>query len=245
MITFEEFSQVRNSENFTKRFVKAAEGYADLMQVGVVDDHQVFKVVINPDGKRTVAFVAGLHGNEPGGPEGVVKFLEEHPYVPSSKKVVIIPLLNPTGYVTNQRRNDDNKDINRQFFKKPLSGEAKIAWDALKDEDLDLFHSLHEDPRFSEFYLYYSHDKKLAQEILELAKKYFKIMGKDKNGTELLRDKLIDGLIPLPHEKSGTIEDLMLEYGVPYFTSETPGLVPLVRRAKFTKEMMKLVIHSF
>lgn len=240
MLSFEQFTQNRNCEDFTQRLVKATEGYADIMQVGIADDHQIFKVVINPKGKRTVAFVAGIHGDEPGGPVGVLKFLEERPYIPETKKVVIIPLVNPTGYKADTRKNKDGDDINRQFFDKTLKGEAKAVVDALEDEDLALFHSLHEDPEFSSFYLYYTHNKKLAEDIRELAKKYFKINDKE----NIRGDKAFDGLIPLPHIKRGTIEDLMLVHGVPYFTTETPGQAPLAKRAKFTKDAMKLVIHS-
>lgn len=247
MLSFEEFTQTRNCEDFTQQIIDATEGYAELTQIGVVDDHQIFKVVINPEGKRTVAFVAGLHGDEPGGPVGVLEFLKERPYIPKTKRVVIIPLANPTGYKANTRKNKDDVDINRKFNEKELTGEAKAIWEALEDEDLTVFHSLHEDPDLSKFYLYYTHNKKLAEDMRDLARKYFKIYEKDQRkplSGEMYGDKIIDGLIPLPHIKRGTIEDRMLEYSVPYFTTETPGKAPLVKRAKFTKEVMKLVIHS-
>ncbi len=147
-------------------------------------------------------------------------------------------MANPTGYDQHTRRNKDDEDINRHFFDKKLTGECKVIWNALKDENLALCHTLHEDPDMSSFYLYYTHNKKLAENIRELASKYFKIHNKD---GDLYGDKIVDGLIALPHKKSGTIEDRMLEYGVPSITTETPGKVSLIKRVNFTKEVMKMV----
>ena len=239
MLKFEEFTQSKKCEEFTYRLTEAARGYADFMQIGVVDAHQIFKVVINPEGKRTVAFVAGLHGDEPGGPMGVLKFIENKPYIPKTKRVVIIPLANPTGFLLNTRKTKNGVDLNREFLKDELTGECEIIWNALKDEDLNMLHTIHEDTSLSTFYLYYTHDKKLANDIKDLAKKYFKLF----NGDEVNGDKVQDGLVPLPHIKKGTLEDRVLSFGIPYITTETPGKSPMIKRTRFTEEAMKTVIH--
>jgi hypothetical protein len=246
MITFESFQQKRRAEEYNERLIKATEGYAELAQCGTAGNEQIFKVVINPDAKRTVCFIAGLHGNEPAGPLGALKFLEEKIYVPKTKRVVIIPLVNPTGWNANTRETEEGNDLNRMFLDKDLKGECKYIWDAIKDDDILMLHTLHEDPDLKEFYLYYTADKQLAEDIRELASKYFPIYGKSSREPipgEIYKDKIYQGLVPLPHIKRGGIEDKVLEMGIPYITTETPGKANLSRRVKFTKEAMKLDNH--
>lgn len=241
MLKFEEFTQAKKCEEFTHRLTKATEGYADCAQIGVVDDHQIFKVIINPEGERTVAFVAGLHGDEPGGPMGVLKFLENKPPIPKRKRVVIIPLANPTGYMRNTRKNKDDVDLNRKFLEEEMPEECQAVWKGLEDEDLTVLHTLHEDPDQDGFYLYYTHNKPLAEELKELARKYFKVY---KDG-EMYGDKMVEGLIPLPHIVRGGVEDrVFTKHGIPYITTETPGKAPLSRRSEYTFQAMKRTIHS-
>lgn len=48
--------------------------------------------------------VAGIHGDEPGGPEGVIEWLNRLEGKPNAA-VEIIPNANPYGYTHNQRHN--------------------------------------------------------------------------------------------------------------------------------------------
>jgi hypothetical protein len=247
MITFESFTNKRRAEEYNKRLAEAVEGYADMMQIGSVGNQQIFKVVVNPDARRTVCFIAGLHGNEPAGPLGVLRFIEEKIHVPRTKRLVILPLVNPTGWENNSRETSEGVDLNRRFLDKELTGECKYVWDAIKDDEILFLHTLHEDPDLKEFYAYYTHDKQLAEDVRELASKYFPIYGKSSREPipgEIYKDKIYEGLVPLPHIKRGGIEDKVLEMGIPYMTTETPGKANLSRRVKFTKEAMKLTMHS-
>ena len=213
------------------------------MQIGVTDDEQIWKVVINPKGQRTVAFVAGLHGNEPGGPVGVLEFLRQKFYVPKDKKVIIVPLANPTGFKNKDRKTKDGEDLNRRYLTNHLKGEERNAvWKALEDEDLSLLHTLHEAPGIGAFFIYYSHHRQIVEDIVTLAKKYFPIHPTEKAASG---DMIRDGIAHPPHKRMGSLEDKLLLYGVPYITSETPGKTALWKRTKFTAEMMKLVVHSF
>lgn len=120
-------------------------------------------------------------------------------------------------------------------------------WNALKDEGITFLHTLHEDPDLKEFYLYYTHDKELAEDLRKLASKYFPIYGKSNREPipgELYKDKIHEGLIPLPHVVRGGIEDKALGLGIPYVTTESPGKANLSRRIKFNEAAMKLTIHA-
>jgi hypothetical protein len=247
---FLEFVSKRTTKKFNEDLLEVAKEY-QITQIGLNDDQQIFKIVINPDAKRTVCFIAGLHGNEEAGSYGVLEFLKSDFHVPKNKRVIIIPLANPTGFEADKRKNSDDIDINRHFLDKDLKDECKCLWDAIKDEKIELLHTLHEDPDLNSFYCYYTHNQDIAENLRELATKYFKIYSKSErppleNDVKLYGDKIYDGLIPLPHEISGCLEDrVLLEYFTPYIVTESPGKADLKKRIEFNKNAMKMVIHSF
>ncbi len=161
-------------------------------------------------------------------------------YIPKTHKVVMLPLVNPSGFELDTRENEDGKDINRHFFDEDLAGECRQIWEGIRDENIDLLHTLHEDPGMRSFYVYYTHTKEMAEDIRDLAKKYFKIYGDE----SIRGDRVHEGLVPLPHVVRGTIEDRFLAGNVPYITTETPGKELLIKRIRFNKEVMKTVINS-
>ena len=247
---FLEFVNKKRAKKFNEDLIHATEGKMDLMQIGTEKNEQIFKVVINPNAKKTICFIAGIHGDEHGGPYGALSFLEGDFHVPSHKRVIIIPLANPSAFQRNKRENADDVDINRHFLKKELSGECKCLWDALKHENINLLHTLHEDPSTDKFYLYYTHHKELAKDLRELATKYFQIY----NDREILSkgeeqgqgDKVNDGLIPLPHVVLGSIEDkAIIELAIPYITTESPGKIDLKKRIAYNKDAIKMSINQF
>lgn len=246
---FLEFVNRKKAEKFNEDVINAAKGRANLMQIGVEGGDQIFKLVINPEAKRTVCFIAGIHGDEVAGPLGVLSFLESNFHVPANKRVIIIPLANPKGFEAGKRENADDVDINRHFLKRELKGECKFIWDALKNEDIDLVHTLHEDPELKTFYLYYTHHLELAEDLRELATKYFDIFAKDKKlPLESVRqsDKVINGMIPLPHIVRGTLEDkCLIEKAIPYIITESPGKVDLKKRIEYNKNAIKASINGF
>jgi predicted deacylase len=244
---FLEFVNRKRAKKFNEDLIHATDGKCDLQQIG---SEQIFKIVINPNAKKTICFIAGIHGNEQAGPYGVLSFLESGFHVPSHKRVIIIPLGNPYGFEKNKRENADNEDINRHFLEKELKGECKVLWDALKHEDIDLLHTLHEDPSTEKFYLYYTHHKELAKDLVELATKYFDIQVKGEalsiNEKPGEGDKIYNGLVPLPHVVRGCIEDkTLIERAIPYITTESPGKVDLKKRIEFNRDAIKMSINHF
>lgn len=247
---FLEFVNRKKAKKFNEDLIHSTEGKCDLLQIGTQEGEQIFKLVINPKAKKTICFIAGIHGNEQAGPYGVLSFLESGYQVPRNKRVIIIPLANPIGFQKDKRENADDEDINRHFLDKELKGECKILWDALKHENIDLLHTLHEDPSTNEFYLYYTHHKELAEDLRELAKKYFNIQTKgealSKDEKPGQGDKINDGLVPLPHVVRGCIEDkILIERAIPYITTESPGKIDLKKRTEYNKNAIKMSINSF
>ncbi len=97
---------------------------------------------------------AGIHGDEPCGPDALFRFLELHELSPSCEWV-IAPVLNPSGLRRGTRENRDGIDLNRDFFRQK-SGEVRalIDWWESQGRGCDLHLSLHEDWETSGLYLY-------------------------------------------------------------------------------------------
>jgi hypothetical protein len=97
---------------------------------------------------------AGIHGDEPCGPEALLRFLELHSLADSCDWV-IAPLLNPTGLKKGTRENNDGIDLNRDFYRKE-SGEVQAftRWWEEQSRGCELHLSLHEDWETTGLYLY-------------------------------------------------------------------------------------------
>ena len=62
---------------------------------------------------------AAIHGDEPEGALGLVRFLEElhrHPRLAEGYQIFAYPLCNPTGFEDNTRHSRQGKDLNREFW---------------------------------------------------------------------------------------------------------------------------------
>lgn len=240
---FNEFVNNKESLQFNKDLIEASEGYGELTQIGTSDGEQIFKLVINPKAKKTLCCVAGLHGDEKGGPYGVLEFIKSKPYVPKHKKLVLIPLANPHGFKRNKRWCADGVDMNRHFMDEELKGDCKIVWDAIKDENMSLLHSLHEDGRIKSWYCYHTEYKRVAEDLRDLAKKYFPIFGK--NG-DCWGDKIEEGLVSTPISDKNTLEDkVYLDHAIPYIVTETPGLASMKKRTEYNCKAIKLILSQF
>ncbi len=78
------------------------------------------------EGEPTVRLTGGIHGNEPISVDLLLRYIDYllKNYEKNSKikeiidstYIVILPLLNPDGYMRGRRYNDNNIDLNRNFF---------------------------------------------------------------------------------------------------------------------------------
>jgi len=120
---------------------------------------------------------AGIHGDEPGGIEGLLRWLEEGPGALNRFDFTIIPCLNPGGLRLNIRTDVEGRDLNRSFLHKGSKASPSIA--ALKHylpmrtagTPFDLALLLHEDYDACGLYLYELKGKNLSwgRQLLDAA----------------------------------------------------------------------------
>lgn len=107
-----------------------------------------------PPGSPSVLVLAGCHGEEPGGPLGILRLLETAPDTwLEGTTLSLVPILNPTGHRVGQRHNQWGENPNDGFCHPDLdptfpSKEGRILLanlSLLKQCSKDAFLSLHED----------------------------------------------------------------------------------------------------
>lgn len=102
---------------------------------------------------RRVYLSAGIHGDEPAGPLGLLELMRAGEFG-GDADWTICPALNPTGLQSGSRDNADGIDMNRDYLRRrsPEVG-AHAAWLEGRPAP-ELFLSLHEDWETSGFYFY-------------------------------------------------------------------------------------------
>ena len=115
--------------------------------------HRAPDAVRDPQATTRIYLSAGIHGDEPAAPLAVLRLIQENGW-PEKLEFILVPCLNPIGYVLNQRENSEGIDLNRDY-RRPKSAEARahIAW-LKRQPKFDLYLCLHEDWEAHGFYLY-------------------------------------------------------------------------------------------
>jgi hypothetical protein len=103
---------------------------------------------------KHVLITGGLHGDEPAGVEAVLQFLErDNTALLKDFSFLVIPCINPYGYVHNTRETLNDIDINRAFETEDVA-EVAIVKKALGKTQFSLAIDFHEDYDATGFYLY-------------------------------------------------------------------------------------------
>ncbi len=103
---------------------------------------------------KHVLITGGLHGDEPAGVEAVLQFLErDNTALLKDFSFLVIPCINPYGYVHNTRETLNDIDINRAFETEDVA-EVAIVKKALGQIRFSLAIDFHEDYDATGFYLY-------------------------------------------------------------------------------------------
>ena len=103
---------------------------------------------------QRVLITGGMHGDEPAGVEAVLQFLErDNTTRLKNFSFLVIPCINPYGYVYNTRETLDGIDINRAFETDDVA-EVAIVKKALGQTQFSLAIDFHEDYDATGFYLY-------------------------------------------------------------------------------------------
>ena len=143
-------------------------------------NYPLIKIVLGKGNSLRAFISAGIHGDEPGGIESILKFLNNKEYLNYINKweITLLPCINPYGYEFGTRTNHQGKDLNRLFMVKEPPLEVSFAQSIL-DTGFNLIIDLHEDNESQGYYLYQN----------GLGNKYERI------GLEILNS--LDGIMPI------------------------------------------------
>ena len=115
--------------------------------------HQI-RLAASAPKPQQVLLTGGVHGDEPAGVEAVLQFLErDNTALLKNFSFVIIPCINPYGYVHNTRETRGGIDINRSFETDDVT-EVAIIKKVLDQTEFSLAIDFHEDYDATGFYLY-------------------------------------------------------------------------------------------
>lgn len=115
--------------------------------------HQI-RLASSADTPKHILITGGMHGDEPAGVEAVLQFLERNNSTLLKKfSFLVIPCINPYGYVHNTRETLGDIDINRAFETGDIA-EVAIIKKALGQNQFSLAIDFHEDYDATGFYLY-------------------------------------------------------------------------------------------
>lgn len=245
---------VGNPKSRYKDFVEdlseaVAKHDADMLTLGMVDGFDVYKITINPKAKKSLCVIAGIHGDEPGGPLGVLQWLRGE--IPENVAITVFPAVNAFGFANNVRRDARNRDLNRRFCDPKLENEDALVYHAIQDKKFDLVITLHELTNYTTktrkgFFLYYSNEKQkpLYRKLVNLAGKYFQVdRGRSSEG-----DPMSGSLVPhksLKRDKHEcSLETFLYKKGSHYITPEAPGDVSLHKRTRFFADVLDFALKN-
>ncbi len=133
----------------------------------------------------TVLVTAGIHGEEPGGVAGALRWLESGDWAKWNLNWFVLPCINPYGWERNHRRNAQGRDINRQFRGTNDTPEAELIKRLVKGRRYLFTLDLHEDVDAPGYYLY-----ELRQGPPFIGERVVKAVGRT---IPINHDKVIDG----------------------------------------------------
>ena len=102
---------------------------------------------------KSIYLSAGIHGDEPASPAGLLHWAEKNPKQLAELDLLIFPCLNPWGLVNNVRTNQRGRDLNRDF-QNPRIPFVREWRKVIGDRQFDLALNLHEDYDAQGVYIY-------------------------------------------------------------------------------------------
>ena len=194
---------------YTQQLTTLSGAQFQLEQTGQTGDYPLYRVIIELAAVTDwILVTAGIHGDEPAGPQAVLRFLERDNHVLFQRfNFLILPCINPHGYQHNTRENSNGTDLNRSF-ENDTQVEVRFVKAMLKDRRFRCSIDCHEDWEANGFYLYE-------------ARRDGPLMGE-----ELLRE--VEKVGPIDRDTQGDENDVPLapgHYPVPLAWG-THGLVP-------------------
>ena len=150
--------------------------------------YPLIKIVLGKENPRRALISAGIHGDEPGGVETIVRFLQESKYLDYQDEweITLLPCINPFGYEFGIRENHKGKDLNR-LFKEDLPPLEVVFAKSIINTGFEISIELHEDNESNGYYLYQKGVKNKHEGI------GLKILNSLKEIIPINLDKEIDG----------------------------------------------------
>jgi murein peptide amidase A len=186
---------------------------------------------------------AGLHGDEPAPPWGLLEWAQEHARLLHERPFLIFPCLNPFGLINNTRRDERGVDLNRSF--NHLDDPLIAAWlQVMTGRKVALGLCLHEDYDAQGCYLYEltqgpSQGSRILQDVSQVIPSDTRrsIEGRKAHGGVILRRK--------PPELPGHPEAVVLHLmGAPLtLTFETPSEFSLLDRIAAQKQFISAALR--
>ena len=144
---------MRDYTEITERLKNLA---VPIERIGTAHNYPIHRIRLAASTRtpRRVLITGGVHGDEPAGVEAVLQFLaRDNTALLKNFSFVIIPCINPYGYIHETRETRDGIDINRSFETDGIV-EATIVKQALGQTQFSLAIDFHEDYDATGFYLY-------------------------------------------------------------------------------------------
>ena len=146
----------RDYTYFTERLESFNSSHTRIETVGVVDDYPIHCVSLKTGQgvKKSILITGGIHGDEPAGPASVLRFLErDNTHLLGRFKFLILPCINPYGYVHNTRENRQGVDLNRLFEETGIV-EVDLVKETIEGQRFDFCIDFHEDWEAKGVYFY-------------------------------------------------------------------------------------------
>ena len=226
-------------------------------KLGVIDNDTIFflnSVDQNPKNKNLL-ILAGIHGEEPAGPWGLLQFISkldtDYKHLLHKVNLFFIPIINSYGFKMGCRLNKDGLSVNSGYF--PEQGNIQTAegnllmqkFDLLTKSAKDGFLNCHENIETDYAYTYCIENTdtipKIVNDMLNISTSAF---GKHPDGI-VFDGNLKDGIDFNTHDE--TLDDYMVTVGKVKrsITTELPGQKDIVKRIDvYEKLILQFVLSS-
>lgn len=126
--------------------------------------YPIFRFLVNPGKKKRFCLVSGVQAYEIAGPLTFIElFQNQKKFFSEEIEYKIFPVINPTSFDLKQRNDDDGKDlntINSRILQSDAYKEVQYFVKDIKNDEFDVFLSMHEDVDERRFYAYIFEKKK-------------------------------------------------------------------------------------
>src|SRR5205809_3548007 len=147
--------RVRDYSDVVRRLRSVARNGWRLKEAGRIWGYPWFTIErVVARGAPTILLSGGMHGEEPGGVEGVLRWLEGGKWARSRVNWLVFPCINPFGWERDRRTNAQRRDINRQFRTRTDTPEAELIKRIVTGRRFVCSIEFHEDVGASGYYLY-------------------------------------------------------------------------------------------